>query len=438
LPEKDGEFKPIFDYEMEIFKYFEKGKTDRNFKHFWIKKARGLGITEFFLRYMGWLAMYDDTFYGRRFVIITGIRVKTAWDLIRRMKNMFRDYVAIDTRLDNIILNGTMIEAFPSDTKAMRGYEDFAFIFLDEADFFEQANQEEVTSVVRGFIPKTQPWIAMVSTPNEPNSLFHRIEQMKSDEEAGYRRLQFLYERGLGKIYDPALIEEEKKQDHFPREYEGQYSFGVGNLFTETVIQQCEKLGRTLDIDQQQDIFRINPFTRKSMGIDVGWGSSNTAFVIVEYYNNKIRVIYSKQFKRPGFDEMVDHAYSLIRAYNPQKTFLDGSFPVFTRALKQSIGEEVDYISLIDLAKARGQSLLGYMDIVPVYFNQKQQDMLDHLKRVIDKQELAINPDRGDGFKELLSDIRIAKNKVDTLKLDKQINRMDLFDALRLSLEYYE
>ena len=62
------------------------------------------------------------------------------------------------------------IEAFHSNTVSMRGYEDFKFILLDEADFFDQSEQEEVMAVARGYIAKTDPWIIMVSTPNEPNS----------------------------------------------------------------------------------------------------------------------------------------------------------------------------------------------------------------------------------------------------------------------------
>ena len=42
-------------------------------------------------------------------------------------------------------------------------------------------------------------------------------------------------------------------------------------------------------------------------------------------------------------------------------------------------------------------------------------------------------------IKDLLTDLRIAKNKPDTFKLDKSgDNKMDLFDALSLSLEYYK
>jgi hypothetical protein len=49
LPQKDGIDKPLYDYQQIIF-----DSLDNN-KHLWIKKATGLGISEFMLRFMAWL-----------------------------------------------------------------------------------------------------------------------------------------------------------------------------------------------------------------------------------------------------------------------------------------------------------------------------------------------------------------------------------------------
>ena len=46
LPRKDGNEKPILDYQINILELLG------SHKHIWIKKATGLGITEFFLRYI--------------------------------------------------------------------------------------------------------------------------------------------------------------------------------------------------------------------------------------------------------------------------------------------------------------------------------------------------------------------------------------------------
>lgn len=437
MPEKDGVYKEIFDYEVEIVKYLDK------YKHIWLKKARGLGVTELLLRYMGWLALSSDDFYDKRFVIVTGPKVKIAWDLVRRMKTLYSAYILDQSRLDNLFLNGVTIEAFPSNTVSMRGYEDFKFILLDEADFFEQSEQEEVMAVSRGYIAKTNPWIVMVSTPNQPGSLFHRIEQMKSDEEAGFKRIQYLYERGLGKIYEPTFIEAEKEQDYFKREYEGQYAYGVGTLFSESSILSCERLGREIDARMATYSHTLRESTRKSLGIDIGWGSSRTAFVLTEWLEGKIFTRYVAQFNRADYESMVKHTYSLIREYDldngTNKVFIDGSAPSFISSLKSIVGEDRDYLRLIQLAKQSETEPYYMMNIVPVNFSQRNQAMLDNSKRIVDKGLLAINPDTSQGHKDLLTDLRIAKNKPDSFKLEKSPeNKMDLFDALRLSLEYYK
>ena len=58
LPQKNGQPFPLFDYEELIF------DTLHTHKHVWIKKATGLGITEFILRYMAWLCLKDNTLIG--------------------------------------------------------------------------------------------------------------------------------------------------------------------------------------------------------------------------------------------------------------------------------------------------------------------------------------------------------------------------------------
>jgi hypothetical protein len=47
-----------------------------NNKSVFVKKARGLGITEIFLRYMSWLAVFDSTYHNCRFhILMTALRI---------------------------------------------------------------------------------------------------------------------------------------------------------------------------------------------------------------------------------------------------------------------------------------------------------------------------------------------------------------------------
>jgi hypothetical protein len=63
LPQKDGIDKPLYDYENIIFTCLADQNGSAN-KLLWIKKATGLGISEFMLRFMAWLCLKDNTLAG--------------------------------------------------------------------------------------------------------------------------------------------------------------------------------------------------------------------------------------------------------------------------------------------------------------------------------------------------------------------------------------
>jgi hypothetical protein len=47
-PQKDGKEMPVLPYQKILYEALQ------NHKHIWIKKSRGLGVTEFLLRYVAW------------------------------------------------------------------------------------------------------------------------------------------------------------------------------------------------------------------------------------------------------------------------------------------------------------------------------------------------------------------------------------------------
>ena len=141
--------KPLFDYEKIVFDTLEKNK------HVWIKKATGLGITEFMLRYMSWLCLRNDKLQGSQMCIVTGPRIELAITLINRIKGLFADKIRFDTKETVVELNGVKIEAFPSHhLDAMRGLPNVSFILLDEADFFPPGQQQDTRNVSERYIGK--------------------------------------------------------------------------------------------------------------------------------------------------------------------------------------------------------------------------------------------------------------------------------------------
>lgn len=64
LPQKDAVDKPLYDYEEIIFDSLVTQTGNTSNKHIWIKKATGLGISEFMLRFMAWLCLKDNVLSG--------------------------------------------------------------------------------------------------------------------------------------------------------------------------------------------------------------------------------------------------------------------------------------------------------------------------------------------------------------------------------------
>jgi hypothetical protein len=431
LPEKNGLPKAIFDYEWEIYKYL------KVYKNLWVKKSRGLGLTEFFLRYLTWLCVFDNHWSGWRACIITGPRVELAQEEILRIKGLLQPkFTIFHNDRDTAVINNVTIQAFPSNAISIRGYDKVFWIMLDEADFFRPSEQKEARAAAEGYRLKSSPWIIMVSTPNRRGGIYETIEKTEESEH-GYKKLEYLYQRGLNRIYDPGEIEQESKKGYFKREYCGLYDYDTGNFLPLATLELIENNGRKL-----LDFDTVNYGTRKSLGIDIGYGSSRTAFVITEKIDGYIRVIYAQQFNRPVSEEMINLATNLIFHYQLNRygnqVYVDAANPAFIRSLKIAIGESQTFEQEIAEMKRDNKYWIpeGTMTVIPIPFGIKGEPMLEKLKELSDKGLLAINPEQ---FEDLMSDLRTARVEGRKLLKDKSSNQTwDLFDALRLSTEYYD
>ena len=174
LPKKNGIEKPLYDYQKLIFDNLQ------SHKYIWIKKATGLGITEFFLRYIAWLCLRNNEYQGSQICIVTGPNIDIAIKLIKRLKALFeeRHQITFNNKETVLELNRCIIEAFPSNhLDSYRALDNPKFIFIDESDFFRKSEQEDVRHVSERYIAKSDPYIVMVSTPNAPDGLFEKIEK---------------------------------------------------------------------------------------------------------------------------------------------------------------------------------------------------------------------------------------------------------------------
>jgi hypothetical protein len=427
LPQKNGQPYPLFDYEKLVF------DTLQNHKLVWIKKATGLGITDFMLRYMAWLCFSRNIPRNSQMCIVTGPRIELAITLIDRMKRLFHGLGAtFDSKETVIELNGCHIEAYPSHhLDSMRGLTNVYFIYLDEADFFPPGQQQDARDVSERYIAKSNPWIVMVSTPNAPEGLFEKIER-EPENTCLYKRLFLDYTYGLGRIYSNDELEKAKASPSFEREYNLKYLGKVGNVF------------HTLDIDaavctkqegQEMMDSSTSMMIGRSMGIDVAWGdTSKFAIVITQYRNRKVEVFHAESFEKPQMNYIINLVMQLKQRHHITKIYVDGANPEVIRELKSRIGEYHDYYGRLTEEQIWSLRTSNSWQIIPVNFQKRHRQMLEWTYTLMSKRFIKIHP----SLQQLIVSLRTAV-VLDDWKLDKQqTSHHDTLDSLRLSLCNYE
>jgi hypothetical protein len=428
LPRKDGLEKPLFDYEKLLYDSllipdpYNPMQHTFKLKHLWVKKATGLGVTEFFLRFMAWLCLKDNSYRNSQMCIVTGPNQELAIKLIKRMKALFEEKLGITFANKETVLelNGCVIEAFPSNhLDAFRSLTNPKFILLDEADFFRKSEQEDVRHVSERYIAKSDPFIVMVSTPYAPDGLFDSIEK-EPEETCIYKRIFMDYTYGLERIYTKEEIEKAKVSPSFEREYNLKYLGGIGNVFHTKDIDAAIEKGKLYNPTIS------NTYAKKCMGIDPAYGSSSFGIVVTQFVDGQVQVLHAQDYKRPDFNEMLEKVWDLLAGYNVQKIYIDGANPSFIKGLKIQWGERPDYENV---KKEHRQ----YMKVEPVNFNQEHKEMLGQCKLYLEKGHIAINP----VFDKLIISLRTAVAEENIL--DKEsTSYSDIFDAYRLALKHYQ
>jgi hypothetical protein len=436
-PQKDGHDMPVLPYQKILYEALQ------NHKHIWILKSRGIGVTEFLLRYIAWCCI-SRKFAGNansRVCIIVGPRLDLAEDLIARFKGLFRTSSKFENnRAASTVayLNGVRVEAFPSHhVDTMRGLTDVKFILSDESDMYPLFQQREVRAVMEGYIgkPNSDPHIVLVSTPKAPGGLMQQIEL---EENSLYHKFKFDYHYGLQgpyPIYSEELIAQARLSPEFGREFELQYLGLVGNVFSQLSIENCQKI--------EYNPENINPNAKKSIGIDPGFGSSKFAIVITQYVDGKIQVIHAEEYDRPNFAAMIDTIWQLKHKCGYiSNIYVDAANPEVWESLKREFNEPYNqqYISdQIAQCKKLNTHIENRMIVVPVPFGVEGAKMLQHAKALMDETDddgsslIAIHPK----FDKLLTGLRTAV--ANEYKLDKEQSSFnDLTDAFRLSLIFFK
>jgi hypothetical protein len=352
--------------------------------------------------------------------IITGPNIDMAIKLIKRMKALFERKLGLVFQNKETVLelNGFTIEAYPSNhIDSFRSLDKPKFILLDEADFFRKHEQEEVRHVSERYIGKSNPYIVMVSTPNNPGGLFYSIER-EPEATCLYRRIKMDYQYGLGKIYDPGEIEKARLSPGFGREYELQYLGKIGNVFSEILIERAVELG------EQYKALEINQYTHHFGGIDPGW-SKITPVYIGEVLKEEgcVRIIHYKGFDKSTPDEVARYVHKLSNNFSNLWWFVDGADRGFVNTMKGMFRESEDWVREEDVAAHCNR-------VIPVNFAKHHKTLLENFFVLLSGGHIAIPK----GYDRLIIALRTAQATEWNLNKDESVNHDDL-DSLRLLLK---
>ena len=245
---------------------------------------------------------------------------------------------------------------------------------------FRKGEQEDVRHVSERYIGKSDPYIVMVSTPNAPGGLFYNIENEPEDT-CLYKRLKLDYTYGVGKIYSQEEIDKVKHSPSFDREYGLQYLGKEGNVFSSSQIDKAIELG------EQYKNLPINGYSIHSIGVDIGFGSSNTAVVATEFLKEQgiISVIHAEEWTHGDPQSIVNIIFKLYLQYGTENTFMwvDGSNRAFCNLLKVAFNESLSW-------EKRSRITPDSMKVLPVSLAAEHKQMLSHLVMLVSKSYLAI------------------------------------------------
>jgi hypothetical protein len=217
LPSKDGIQYPLFDFQAIIFDTVERNQN------VWIKKARGIGLTTFILRYLAWKILCSSELDYKSIYIVSGSSDKSNEKIDRVLKKLFEKrfpLLRLESKFTDLWLKKTWIKVM--EPGYIMGFElyDTAYLFIDEADFLEHSEQKELDHAASSFVRRSNCRTIMASTPNQAGGLFEKIE---NDATSRYAKLQLNYIHGIGTIYDNKFIEKKKLDPEFDREYNLKY-----------------------------------------------------------------------------------------------------------------------------------------------------------------------------------------------------------------------
>src|SRR5215216_2444804 len=224
LPSKLGVTHPLY-------ASYQKSVIDGLIQHrrIAVAKPRSAGISELLLRWAEYIALRDDSLKGHQIIIISAPSQNLSLSFLRRIRAHLEPHLGPFTTNQNVIqVGGVRYEVLPShNLRTLRGRDRIGMVIIEESDFWNKNEEDELLPIVLPFIQKSNPYLAMVSTPGRKGSLMERMfsEDLHSEEEAKqyslFHKIKIDY-RDVP-LFSAEDIRQAMQQPNFKREFGGEW-----------------------------------------------------------------------------------------------------------------------------------------------------------------------------------------------------------------------
>ena len=418
---------PFYDYQEEVLREIKRDKK----RCYAIIKSPKLGFTEMWIRFCLHRCLIDPSWDGGQAMIVNGIRQGESNEIIRRMKVLLEKSphpIPIDpeyNRMSYFKVRGTQIFGLPAgNVEALRSKENARFVFIDESAFFKMMeNDKRVKDAAEHYLGSLHYYLVMVTTAGEnATGFFHDIIH---DQNPKYNIFKFTNPDLYGlkphpdsgtHMYIPEVIEIERNDSSFRRNYLGEWGAGDDTIFDQRVIDEIsERKYRILNPGMYDSVLGVDPAYGR------GVSKTGSRFGLLGMYrrNGILYTSYERELHQISESEGRAAILHAMKA-GYQKVAVDGAWPGLIKDLKRA-GLTVKTVN-VAVAQSGVEAVQVLGDEEAKY--EEGMKMIDVFEGVVSNKRLRIHPDH----KVLIRQMRAIQRNERGLP-NKKITRFDVGDA---------
>ena len=246
---------PLTPYQVDFFEQIIKAVARpkdmtiddwKRLHHFFhVNKGRQMGFTEIVLRIIQYFCF--SRYAGSNVAIMAATNGRLADKDLRRFARLFKRIpkVVLQGAKNHkfILINNTVVEAFPATEEAMTGDTNYACIFMDESAKWRLVDDSPVFNSVIPIAESNGADLFLISTPKGPMKMFYKITL----EPKEFVMLQYDLWESVGNMYTKHQVEDKIKNSKADPNQEYLCKFTIGE---DSILGAITEEDRSADVTE--------------------------------------------------------------------------------------------------------------------------------------------------------------------------------------------